>query len=336
MTKKSSTIRDVANLAGVSHQTVSRVINNSERVLPETRAKVVAAIQELDYRPNAIARSMALGKTKTLAYIAPNLTDFTFASIIQSAESHLRDLGYSFLITTAESEAGFRGMMNQFVADGRVDGLIVHTPLLEDYQRELLQAVPSVIVGVNPQREGKFTTIDHDNYQISQIAIEHLSSLGHRHIAMIIGVHNEDCVIDRVQGFYDQMNISQRQVHPEWIEKGDWSASSGYQAATRLLTSSRRPSAIYAQNDRMAIGAIHAARDLGFSVPEDLSVIGVDDLPLARHFSPPLTTVRQNFALLGMRAAELLVENLTVESRQRHVRMPAELIVRSTTGPVLH
>jgi len=219
MTKKSPTMRDVARLAGVSHQTVSRVINNSDRVLPATRAKVNGAIQELGYRPNAIARSMALGKTKTLAYIAPNLTDFTFSSIIQSAESHLRALGYSFLITTANSESSFRWMIGQYVTDGRVDGLIVHVPLLEDYQRELLAAVPSVIVGVKPQTEGSFTTIDHDNYQISQIAIEHICSLGHRNIAKIIGVKNEDCVIDRIQGFYDQMNVNGCRVLPQWLKK---------------------------------------------------------------------------------------------------------------------
>jgi len=103
-----------------------------------------------------------------------------------------------------------------------------------------------------------------------------------------------------------------------------------------LLTLVKRPTAIYAQNDRMAIGAIHAARDLGFSVPEDLSVIGVDDLPLARHFSPPLTTIRQDFAVLGVRAADLMVENLSTDAALRHVRMSPELMVRGTTGPLLH
>jgi DNA-binding LacI/PurR family transcriptional regulator len=336
MTKKSPTIRDVAKLAGVSHQTVSRVINHSDHVLPATRARVNAAIEELGYRPNAIARSMASGKTKNLAYIAPNLADYTFASILQSAEAYLRSKGYTLLISTAETEDELRILIDDLVTDGRVDGLIIQTPIMEQYHRKMMGSVPFVFVGVNPPLDGDYTTIDHDNYQISQLAVDHLVSLGHRKIATIIGMEREDCVVDRIQGFKDQMQVHGCLQKPDWTIIGDWSASSGYQAAETFLKLSDRPTAIYAQNDRMAIGAIHAARDLGYRVPEDLSVVGVDDIPLSRHFSPPLTTVRQDFSKLGQRTATMLLENLIIEQRNRHIRMPVELIVRSSTGPVLH
>jgi LacI family repressor for deo operon, udp, cdd, tsx, nupC, and nupG len=335
MSKKSPTIRDVAKLAGVSHQTVSRVINDSSHVLPATRERVNKAIAELGYRPNAIARSMALGKTKNLAYIAPNLADYTFASILQASEAYLRSKGYTLLISTAENEQELKVLIDDLVTDGRVDGLVIQTPIMEEYHRKMLGSVPFVFVGVDPQLEGDFTTIDHDNYQISQLAVDHLVSLGHRRIATIIGMEREDCVEDRIQGFRDQMQIHGCELREDWSIVGDWSASSGYQAAETFLHLPERPTAIYAQNDRMAIGAIHAARDLGFRVPEDISVMGVDDIPLSQHFSPPLTTVRQDFSKLGHRTADLLLENLIIEQRNRHVRMPVELIVRSSTGPVL-
>lgn len=332
MAQSRATIRDVAALAGVSHQTVSRVINDDERVRPVTRQRVEAAITELDYRPNAIARFMATGSTRTFTCLAPNLTDYTFARIIEGAEQEARRHGYYLFSASAADAHTFATLVDQLVTSGRTEGLLVINPYADERHRHLPADVATVFVGARP-REEAVDSVALDDEGAAIAAIRHLLALGHQRIATICGPMREDCSQDRLAGYQAALAAAGLPADPDLIVEGDWSATAGHEAFIRLMGLSTPPTAIFAQNDRMAIGVLRAAREIGLHVPADLAVIGVDDMPLASYFEPSLTTMRQDLVAIGCEAARLLicaVENPGAE--RQHLRLPAELIVRESTG----
>ena len=289
------TLRDVAVLAGVSHQTVSRVINNKDSVLPDTRERVLQAIEKLSYQPDAIARSMARGRTCTLACLAPSLTDFTFASNIQGAESAARARGFFVLSASAETVGEYNTLLDELIGHRRVDGVILINPYLESRAFGLPENIPLV-------------------YQIS-------------------GPAAEDCTQERALGFDKALREAGIKPEPRLTYEGDWSATSGFEALAALFRRDPQPTAIVAQNDRMAVGVIRAARDAGLRVPGDLSVIGFDDMPLASYFDPPLTSMRQDTFKFGAAAAKMLMDILENPSLPRQAqRFPAELVIRNSTA----
>jgi DNA-binding LacI/PurR family transcriptional regulator len=333
------TIRDVAAAAGVSHQTVSRVINNSDAVRPETRARVEAAIEHLGFRPDAIARSMASGRTGNLACFSPNLTDYTFASIIDGAEREARRHGYYLMSASAPDAGTFALVVDQLIAGRRADGMMVINPFADERHHFLPADFPTVFAGARP-REESANSVALDDVTVARQATQHLLELGHRRIGMVTGPLAEDCSQDRSLGYAQALERARLMGDPLLIVEGDWSAASGYRAFSRFAEG-RLPSAIFAQNDQMAVGILRAARDAGLSLPDDLSVIGVDDIPLAAFFAPPLTTVRQDFAAIGRRAAQLLIRAIEQPTAAReHLLLPGEMLVRRSTAtpsqPVSH
>jgi DNA-binding LacI/PurR family transcriptional regulator len=328
------TIRDVAEAAGVSHQTVSRVINQSERVRPATRARVEAAISKLGYRPNAIARSMARGKTAILACISPNLTDYTFASIIDGAETEARQHGYFLLSASAPDAETFSDLIDELARSRRTEGILVINPYADDRHHFLPADFPIVFAGARPREEAT-DSVALDDVSAARTATQHLIDLGHRRIALVTGPMAEDCSQDRCLGYEEAMQAGGLIPRPELVVEGNWLAPSGYQAYQILHDLADRPTAIFAQNDQMAVGILRAARDLGLVIPDELSVIGVDDIPQAAYFAPPLTTLRQDFSCIGQEAARLLVRLIGGNAPStRHLKLPAELIIRRSTGPV--
>jgi DNA-binding LacI/PurR family transcriptional regulator len=336
MARSQPTIRDVAAKAGVSHQTVSRVINESERVLPETRAKVTAAIEELGFRPNAIAQFMAHGRTRTLACLSPNLSDYTFARLIEGAETEARQHGYFLFSASAPDEATFGDLVRGLADSRRAEGLLVFNPFADERHTLLPDSVPTVFAGARPRTETPTPSVGSvalDDVEAARIATRHLIELGHRQIVCFTGPPAEDCVQDRCQGFREVIAAANIPLGPDMIVEGDWSASTGYAALQHLFTLGKMPTAIFAQNDRIAIGAMRAARDLGLSIPGQLSVIGVDDMPLASYFDPPLTTVRQDMFAIGREAARLLIGAIeNPDAPRQQMQLPAELVVRSSTA----
>lgn len=331
MTPNRPTIRDVARQAGVSHQTVSRVINGSEDVLPETRALVEAAIEELGYRPSAIARSMARGSTHTLAIISPNLTDYTFASVIEGAELEARQHNYFVLSSSASDPQSFQGLVDELVGHRRVDGLIVINPYADERYQFLPKDFPVVFVGARSHDEN-VCSISLDDEKVAFEATQHLISLGHQRIALVTGPMEEDCSQDRLEGFQHALKGAGIPFDPSLVFEGDWSATSGSEALADFARKGNLPTAVFAQNDRMALGVLRAARDTNIKVPDQLSVIGVDDMPLSSYFDPPLTTMRQDMPLIGQEATRKLIEiiqNKTVE--QTVLKLPAQLVVRQST-----
>ncbi len=329
------TIRDVAARAGVSRQTVSRVINGDQRVADSTRVLVERAIAALQYRPNVIARSMAQGRTRTLACLSPNLTDFTFAQIIEGAEAEARQHGYFLLSSSAPDSVTFAALVEQLVMHRRVDGVLVINPYIDDRYRHIVSETPVVLIG-SRSRDRALSSICLDDHNAARAAVGHLIGLGHRRIAMIHGPLAEDCSQDRNAGYAAALQAAGLPVDPGLIVGGDWSATSGDLAARQLLAGGASFTALFAQNDRMAVGAIRALREAGRRVPEDISVMGFDDIPLASYFDPPLTTMRQDMPGIGQRAAQLLIRALEAsEAAPEHVSAPAELVVRqSTASPV--
>lgn len=331
MARSRITIRDVAARAGVSHQTVSRVINNSKRVRPATRARVEKAIAELGYRPNAIARHMARGHTSTLACIAPNLTDYTFVSIIDGAETDARHHDYFLLSASARDEETFICLMDDLVDSRRVEGIMVINPYADRRSMHLPLDFPTVFAGAQP-REGEINSIALDDEMVGHEATRHLLDLLHRDIAMITGPMSEDATQDRCQGYERALREVGIESEPHWVIEGDWSARSGHDALMQLATADSLPSAIFAQNDLMAAGVMRATKDLGLEVPHNLSVIGVDDIPLSAFLDPPLDTFHQDFQLIGHKAASLLIQSINQpDAHSRQLRLPAELIERRST-----
>lgn len=329
-----ATIRDVAAHAGVSHQTVSRVINNSESVSPETRSLVEASIKELGYRPNAIARSMARGRTCTLACISPNLTDFTFASIIEGAETEVRKHQYFLVSSSASTEEEFPLLMDELFTSRRAEGLLVINPYADNRHNLFPPEVPTVFVAAR-QREGDtVSSVALDDINVAYQATKYLIELGHRQIAMVTGPMVEDCSQDRCNGYQQALKDNSIQPKPNLVITGDWAATSGYLALQKFFKLPSPPTAIFAQNDRMAIGVLRAAREIGIAVPNALSVIGIDDMPLSSYFDPPLTTMRQDLLSIGREAARLLIDTLEKrETSPKHILLQAELIQRQSTGP---
>lgn len=328
------TIRDVAARAGVSHQTVSRVINGYERVNPETRQRVEHAIAELEYSPNAIARFMARGKSHTLACISPNLTDYTFACIIEGAEIEARRQDYFIISASAHDTPTFQSLIDELVSSRRTDGLLVINPYIDERHTLLPGNVPIVYLGAQSRCESN-DSVCLDEELAGWTATQHLLDLGHKQIVLLRGPIQEDCSLDRQAGYQNALEMAGIKFDPTLIESGDWSATSGYEAIQRLFARNKHFTAIFAQNDRMAVGAIRALREAGKLVPQDISVIGFDDMPLAAYFDPSVTTMRQDMHAIGQEAARLLINRIdNPDSPPEQIRFAAQLIVRSSTAPV--
>jgi DNA-binding LacI/PurR family transcriptional regulator len=331
MTHSRPTIRDVALQAGVSHQTVSRVINASADVLPETRAKVETAIRALGFRPSAIARSMAQGRTHTLACIAPNLTDYTLSSIIEGAEFEARQHGYFLVSSSAADPDAFRELVDELVGHQRIDGLIVINPYIDKRYQSIPINFPVVFVGARSHDES-ICSVSLDDEKAAYDATKHLIELGHTQLAMITGPMEEDCSRDRSDGFMRALKEAGLPVDLSMIIEGNWTATSGQDALISLAELGRLPSAIFAQNDRMALGVLHTARDMGLLVPEQIAVIGVDDMPLASYFDPPLTTMHQDMPRIGREATGMLIRAIDKSAETcTQVKLSAQIIMRQST-----
>ena len=308
------------------------MINESADVLPETRALVEEAIKELGYRPSAIARSMARGQTHTLACISPNLTDYTFASVIEGAETEARQHGYFILSSSATDPDAFRELVDELVGHRRVDGLIVINPYSDARFEHLPENFPVVFVGARAHGEG-ISSVCLDDEKVAYEATRHLISLGHTGIAMVTGPMEEDCSQDRTEGYRRALTEAGIPFDESMIVEGDWSATSGQDALLSFVEQGRAPTAVFAQNDRMAMGVLRAARDVNLKVPSQLAVIGVDDMPLSSYFDPPLTTMQQDMPRIGREATRILLDIINKKNTSlREVKLSAQLIVRQSTS----
>ncbi|HNM37953.1 MAG TPA: substrate-binding domain-containing protein, partial [Anaerolineales bacterium] len=238
---------------------------------------------------------------------------------------------YFVLSSSASDPQAFQGLVDELVGHRRVDGLIVINPYADERYEFLPKEFPVVFVGARSHDEN-VCSISLDDQKVAYEATQHLISLGHTRIALVTGPMEEDCSQDRLEGFQRALKEAGISFDSSLMFEGDWSASSGSEALADFVKKGNLPTAVFAQNDRMAMGVMRAARDANLKVPDQLSVIGVDDMPLSSYFDPPLTTMRQDMPLIGQEAIRKLIEiiqNKTVE--QTVLKLPAQLVVRQST-----
>lgn len=325
-------VRDVARVAGVSRQTVSRVMNGHPSIRDETRTRVLAAMEELRFRPNRAARMLTTARSTTIGILASSASSlFGPASSIDAVENAARAAGY-FVTTVhvADTSAAELEAALEHLAAQAVEGIVVVAP-----ERPVLDALAAGSPGVpfvtlhgsqEPGADGVFV----DQLAGARLAVRHLLELGHRRIAHLAGPLDWAEADARRRGF--EAELAEWGVQGVVSPPGDWTSASGYEAARELLAGPG-VTAVFSSNDQMALGLLHALRQAGRSVPGDVSVVGFDDIPEAAYFAPPLTTIRQDFAELGRRCvAHLLTE---IEGGTATVTPPVEpvLIVRESTGP---
>ncbi len=325
---------DVAARAGVSHQTVSRVVNGHSSVAPETRERVERAIAELGYRPNLAARALVTRSTRTIGLVTVNISQYGPAQTMLGLEKAARAAGYALSVTILdEATAGaMRAAVDNFVAQS-VDA-VVALSTYDDAAESLSTIVaplPLVAVQVGGQEDRPAVGVDQEAGARS--ATRHLLDLGHRTVHHVAGPADSQEARARIEGWRSELRAAGAPVPGLLI--GDWTPSSGY-AAGKLLAARVRGgdgvTAVFLANDQMALGVLAALHQEGLSVPGDVSVVGFDDLPEAPYFTPPLTTVRQDFAELGRRGVQLVLARLQgVDLHPDPV--PPTLVVRASTGP---
>ncbi|WP_345566074.1 LacI family DNA-binding transcriptional regulator [Nonomuraea rosea] len=328
-----ASMADVAKLAGVSGQTVSRVVNGNDRVTAETRLKVETAMKQLGYRANIAARALATGRFGTIGVVMFNLSAIGNVRILEAVVSGAQARGYSVSVAVVDApteqdvRAAVRGL-----TDRAVDGVIViEARVLDTPHLQLLEEVPLVIA--DSRAAHRHPTFGMDEAAGTRAVVDHLLGLGHATVHHIAGPAGSNPAQRRRAAWQRQLKRSGRAIPPAAV--GDWSPQSGYDAALRMLAGDG-VTAVFAANDQMAAGVLRAAAELGRRVPEELSVVGFDDLDFAPFLSPPLTTVRQDLAAVGRRCLEHLVARIegpadSAEVTSRFVR--PELVVRASTAP---
>jgi len=333
---RKTTIRDVAVAAGVSHQTVSRVINNKPEVAEETRRRVWQVIQELGYQPSAIARGLASKRTYTLGLINADFDDPFYAGLVIGAEAVAREHGYFLMISSTERNPDGKPVYLRLLTEREVDGILFVRPSTEQDNRHIVsmlhQGIPLVTTAYHVPGV-RLTVVDVDNVDGGVKATRCLIDIGHRQIGMITGPFGWKSVMDRTQGYMLALEQAGIPYNESLIEHGGWSYASGYEAMKRLLDRGVHFTALFIQNDRMAVGAIHALREAGRRVPDDVAIVGYDDNPMAAYCCPPLTTIRQPTREVGAVAVRQLLELIeNPDAERKEILLPVELVRRASCG----
>ncbi len=328
-------MRDVAERAGVSVTTVSHVINETRPVSDELRERVLAAMDELGYQPNRLARSLRRRKTHTIGMIVPDSANPFFAEVARGIEDKSFEQGYNVILCNSDGDLAKELLYTNVLAEKQVDGILfvaagVSTEHIRALQRRQMPLVvvdrdiPGVAV------DSVLTNNAHGGWQATQ----HLIELGHRRIGCITGPSDVTPSAERITGYCQALREGGIAMHEGLVVKGDFQYESGYRATHRLLAVNDPPTGIFACNDLMAVGAISAALELGLQVPADLSVIGFDDVRLALFANPPLTTIAQPKYEMGVLATSMLLERMQDRDRSpRRQLLETSLLIRQSTAP---
>lgn len=325
------TIGDVARAAGVSIPTVSKVINNRDGVAAATMVRVQEVVERLGYETSLVARSLRSSRTGVIGILVPEFEPFS-TELLRGVSTAATGTGYELLayagLVTGASQPGWERRSLSRLSGTLIDGAIVVTPTTALSS----SSIPVVAIDPHTGPEGH-ATVDTDNAGGARSAVEHLVALGHTRIAHIHGRADLASAQLRESGYRQALSDAGIPVDETLVRGGDYQEDQATTVATELLSIADRPTAVFAANDSSAFGVLHAAALLGLRVPEDLSVIGFDDVPQASTTTPPLTTVAQPLAHLGAAAVDMLLAMLRGEPGPDHVRMTTELRIRRSTGP---
>ena len=331
------TIYDIAKKSGFSITTVSKVINNYPDVSQKTRKKILQTIEELDYHPSSNARSLMTKKYWTIGvvYIEElnhGIQHPFFSAVIESFRSEMEDAGYDLLLISKKIEQRKTGYIERFKQRG-VDGVIVVSPikLTKDVQEIVDHDIPSVFIDLY---HSKVSTVNSDNVDGSMQVVKYLHSLGHRKIAHIAGGDQTFAGRAREQGFIQGMKEQGLEVREDYLINGGlFDVSGGFEAMQQLLALRDRPTAVYAAGDMMAIGAMRAIQEAGLQIPDDISIVGFDDIELAKYVTPSLTTIKQDAQTIGQQAADLLLKQIDHKKKiPLGVMVPVSLIERGSVS----
>jgi len=322
---------DVAQLAGVSYQTVSRVLHDSPHVRDATRERVLAAIRQLDYRPNSMARALVTGRSNTLGVVTFDTTLYGPATTLHGIEQAAHDAGYAVIVSSLRSLNRSTVLAAiQRLRDQGADGVAVIAPV-QTAVEALRHVMPDfAVVAVAAAPSASIPVAGVDQAAGAAAATRHLLDLGHKTVWHLAGPADWKEAEARIEGWTSVLQAAGAPV-PELL-RGDWTARSGYELGERLLGVAGL-TAVLAANDQMALGLLRRVHEAGLTVPDDLSVVGFDDIPEAAYFTPPLTTVRQDFGELGRRCLHLLLARIEGEGTPPRVVVAPELVVRASTGP---
>jgi DNA-binding LacI/PurR family transcriptional regulator len=321
-------IRQVAALAGVSHMTVSRVLNGHPSIAPATRQRVLDVMQQVNYTPNSAARALATRKTNRIGVVADSVVEFGPSSTLRAIEDAAHDRGYtvSSIAVSADRAITAHDAVVNLMAIG-IDALCLITPRTSsiDLLREVSSGIPTLVVKAEP--EDDYFTVSVDQSSGAVLAAQHLIDLGHRDMLHIAGPLDWLDARSRERAWRE--HLARAGLTARETVVGDWTADFGYafgQTVDPTFT------AVFAANDQMALGLIHAFSERGISVPNDVSIVGFDDVREAKHFLPPLTTVRQDFRALGSLSVATLLAELEGDDIPRRTLLDPELIVRASTA----
>ncbi|NPV53159.1 MAG: LacI family DNA-binding transcriptional regulator [Firmicutes bacterium] len=332
----SVTIKDVAQKAGVSFATVSRVLRGERYVSAETQQAVHRAVKELGYHPNSLARNFKTKRSNIIGFVMPDISNPFFATIARGIEERARRNGYDLIIydTHSDPDRELKGL--QMLAERRVDGVIL-SPISDQLLKlEIpdVRILPVVLVD-NLVEGAEVDSVIIDNVQATRRLVEHLLSLGHRKIAMITGPLNQTTGKDRLAGYLSALHDHGIPEVKGWIREGDFLMQSGYELAGELLDKADKPTAILAANNFMALGAMRAIRERGLHIPRDMALVAFDDMSeFTTLLDPPLTAMVQPAGRLGDAACDLLLRRLHAKRsmKPRQVIMEAELLIRGSCG----
>lgn len=329
------TVKDVARIAGVSTATVSRALSSPDKVTEATRKKVEQAAEQAGYAPNGMARSLRRNEAKTLVAVLPNLSNSFFTEIINGIEAFAHNRGYKLLVGDAGHDDSRAQGYFDLVSSKQADGVICLTSAIPPNLLLDAQGTPRfpLVMACEYYRDTVIPTVNIDNAYSARKAVEYLILMGHHKIATITGEHSNPLCQARLSGYQSALTHYKIKVPGYWVLEGEFTFNSGYNLGRQLLSSTDPPSAVFCQSDEMAIGLLRAAREMKVKVPENLSVIGFDNIEFAEYADPMLTTVHQPRRLIGETAVKLLLDILAGKKPNPEMTLPTQLIVRDSSCP---
>lgn len=335
--RKTPTIQDVARAAQVSAATVSRVLSSPERVTEATRDRVTKAVEETGYTINQAARSLRMQRARTILTAMPGIGNPFYSTILDAVVTTATSRGYGVLVAGRLGDDPAR-WLSDYYQSNRADGLLLFDGFLETRKLHGItgaNAQMPLVAAYDELPDPQINSVITDNLQAAERAVRHLYDLGHRRIGHISGPSRNTFPNERLVGFRKAMFEHRLEVREEWIVPGDYTMASGLAAGRHFAGLAERPTAVFSANDEMAIGMLSALKTVGITCPRDISVIGFDDIGVAEHYAPPLTTMRQPREQIGRIATETLIGLLESEVRSREpvrVVLQSELVVRESTA----
>lgn len=338
---KIATLQDVARVAGVSTATVSRTLSNPGVVSESTRTRVSQAVKDTGYRINRAARNLRTQKAHSVLVLLPDLANPFFSTILEGISRHLSKKGYSMLIASTKQVHDSGDRLTDYLDDARADGMIILDGGLAPDVVETLENAPQskrILFACEWIDGANFPSVRCQNRHGARMAVDHLHDLGHRRIAHVAGPKGNVLMQSRMDAFVEEIAKLGLEQHPEWIIAGDFSLEAGCQAAKEWIALKDRPTAVFCASDQLAMGFIAELSRHGLDVPEDVSVMGFDDIDLAEQFIPPLTSIRQDRLLIGETAAKMLMARVVApyDQHPEHAAvLPVSLVVRKSTAPLI-